>query len=195
MDVIMINSELGHCKTVEEFNNEIRRQQEEAHGAEYCSIHDAIKKYSWGCDAYMELGTHQGGTASKAMLSGFSKIHLVDMDMSRYNKFLKPLAEQHCKDNDIDLKVVQTDSTGLGALGHSDMLMIDSYHHPTHMMKELDLHGGTVRKYILAHDTAIVNGRPNDSLFQVMRHWAHANRWEVLEHNVNNVGYTVIGKR
>ena len=41
----MINSELGHVKTLEEFNSEIRRQQEEAHGKGYCDIHDAIKQH------------------------------------------------------------------------------------------------------------------------------------------------------
>ena len=40
----MINSELGHVTSLEEFNSEIIRQQEEAHGENYCDIHDAIKK-------------------------------------------------------------------------------------------------------------------------------------------------------
>ena len=190
----MINSELGHVKTVEEFNIDIRKQQEEAHGADYCAIHDAIKKYAEGCNAYMELGTHQGGTASAALLAGFKRVHLVDMDMSRYNKFLKPLAEQYAADNDIELIVKQTDSTGLGAIGYSDMLMIDSYHHPNHMMKELQLHGGTVRKYILAHDTSVINGRMNDSLYQVMVQWGNQNGWKVIERGTTNVGYTVLGK-
>ena len=62
----MINAELGHVKTLEEFYSEIRRQQEEAHGDDYCEQHDAIKKYMKYCDSYKELGTHQGGTAACA---------------------------------------------------------------------------------------------------------------------------------
>ncbi len=38
----MINSELGHVKSVEEFNKEIIRQQEEAHGEFYCGIQGAL---------------------------------------------------------------------------------------------------------------------------------------------------------
>ena len=60
----MINSELGHVTTMEEFNSEIIRQQEEAHGKDYCAIHKAIKKYMKECDSYKELGTHQGATAA-----------------------------------------------------------------------------------------------------------------------------------
>ena len=55
----MINSELGHVTTLEEFNSEIRRQQEEAHGQDYCAIHDAICKYLKDCDSYLELGVKQ----------------------------------------------------------------------------------------------------------------------------------------
>ena len=68
----MINAELGHVKTLEEFYSEIRRQQEEAHGDDYCEQHDAIKKYMKYCDSYKELGTHQGGTAACAL----SLIHI-----------------------------------------------------------------------------------------------------------------------
>ena len=60
---LMINSELGHVTTLEEFNSEIIRQQEEAHDEHYCAIHNAIKKYMEECDSYMGLGTQQGGTA------------------------------------------------------------------------------------------------------------------------------------
>jgi hypothetical protein len=77
----MINSELGHVKTLEEFNSEIRRQQEEGHGEDYCQIHDAIVKYMKDCDSYMELGVHQGGTASAAMLTNPEFVQLVDISL------------------------------------------------------------------------------------------------------------------
>ena len=64
----MINAELGHVKTLEEFHDEITKQQTEAHGKGYNDIHGAIQKYLKDCDTYMELGTHQGGTAAAAML-------------------------------------------------------------------------------------------------------------------------------
>lgn len=191
----MINSELGHCKTVKTFNKSIREQQEEAHGKDYCAIHDAITKYMKDCKSYMELGTHQGGTASVAMLCKPSRVYLVDIDFRKYNKFLKPLAEKWCDTNNIELIVNQTDSTGFGAINMTDMLVIDSYHHPNHLQKELDMHGRNVKKYIIAHDTSILHGKMNDSLFQVLNAWAEKNQWKILERVTKNVGYTVIGKK
>lgn len=191
----MINSELGHCKTVKGFNKSIREQQEEAHGADYCLIHDAILKYMKDCKSYMELGTHQGGTASVAMLCKPSRVYLVDIDLTKYNKFLKPLAEKWCDTHNIELIVNQTDSTGFGAVNRTDLLVIDSYHHPNHMQKELDIHGRNVNKYIIAHDTSILHGNNNESLFYCLSDWAEKNGWEVIERVEKNVGYTVIGKK
>ena len=188
----MINAELGHVTSVEEFNKEIRRQQEEAHGDDYCLIHDAIRKYSRGVHNYMEIGVHQGGTASVALLEKFKRIQLVDISLSRYNKFLKPLAESYAIENNIEIVTKETDGRTIASLGWSDMLVIDSYHHAAHMIKELNLHGGTVRKYIIAHDTSIINGRPDDQLFRCLRDWGEANGWKLVEHCVKNVGYTVI---
>ena len=147
------------------------------------------------CKSYMELGTHQGGTASVAMLCKPSRVYLVDIDFTKYNKFLKPLAEKWCDTNNIELIVNQTDSTGFGAINTTDMLVIDSYHHPNHLQKELDTHGRNVKKYIIAHDTSILHGKMNDSLFQVLNSWAAKNQWKVLERVTKNVGYTVIGKK
>lgn len=191
----MINAELSQVKTVKEFNVEIRKQQEEAHGVDYCQIHDAIKKYMKECKSYMELGTHQGGTASIAMMSKPNRIFLVDMDMSRYRKFLAPIAQEWCDKNNIELIIKEADSTSIGTINMTDMLVIDSYHHPEHMKKELNLHGNNVRKYIIAHDTSIVNNKPNESLYQVMKQFADTNGWEVVERGLTNVGYTVIRKK
>jgi len=191
----MINSDLSHVETLVEFNESIREQQEEAHGKDYCAIHDAIKKYMKECKSYMELGTHQGGTASTAMLCNPEFIQLVDIDFSRYNKFLAPIARKYCKENDIKLSIKQADSTGLGSTAWVDMLVIDSYHHPQHMIKELNMHAGHVSKYIIAHDTSVLHGNPNDSLYRVLKNFASDGKWEIIEHNTNNVGYTVLKKQ
>jgi hypothetical protein len=191
----MINADLSNVKSIAGFNKEIRRQQEEAHGEDYCQIHDAIKKYMKECKSYMELGTHQGGTASAAMLCKPNRIYLVDMDMSRYRKFLEPLASDFCDKNDIELIVKEADSTSFTTINMTDMLVIDSYHHPAHMQKELNTHASNVRKYILAHDTSIVNGKPNDSLYQCLAKFASENNWEIIERGTTNVGYTVLKKK
>jgi cephalosporin hydroxylase len=190
----LINAELGHVKNLIEFNEDIRKQHEEAHGEDYCQIFDAITKYMKECKTYMELGTHHGGTASAAMLTKPDRVLLVDIDMSRYNKFLASIAQEWCNQNNIELIVKEADSTSVDTTSITDMLVIDSYHHPKHMKKELNLHGSNVRKYIIAHDTSIVNGEPNDSLYQCMKQFADVNGWEVVERGTTNVGYTVLKK-
>jgi hypothetical protein len=190
----MINSKLDHVKTVQEFHESIRQQQEEAHGEDYCQIHDAIQKYMKDCKSYMELGTHQGGTAAAAMLTNPQRIYLVDIDMSRYRKYLSPLAEDYCDEHNIELIVKEADSTSLMTMNVTDMLVIDSYHNAVHMQKELNTHGANVNKYILAHDTSIVNGKPNESLYHVLQDFAKKNGWKIIERGTTNVGYTVLQK-
>jgi len=197
----MINSDLEHVITLEEFNSEIRRQQEEAHGFDYCQIHDAIAKYMKDCESYLELGTHQGGTASVAMLSKPEKIYLLDIDMSRYKKFLDPIATKYCAINGINLSVEQGDSTSSKTktylqttLFTVDMLVIDSYHVPSHMEKELRLYGKNTNKYILAHDTSMLMGVNNNCLYQCLKSWAEKNNFKEIEHGTTNVGYVVFQK-
>jgi hypothetical protein len=188
----MINSELGHVKTLEEFNSEIRRQQEKAHGKGYTDIHDAIQKYLSSEDVYMELGTHQGGTASAAMLAKPKSVIMVDIDPSRYYKFLSPIADSFCQANGIGLEMKNTSSIGLGSIANCDMLVIDTVHNADFMNKELAIHAGNVNKYIIAHDTSVLMGRPNDILFQVLNKFAAKNNWKVIERGIVNAGYTVL---
>ena len=193
----MINAELGHVKTVKEFHESIKTQQEQAHGEHYCAMHDAILRY-WTegkCKDYLELGTHQGGTASHAMLlPGVENVQLIDIDMSRYRKFLAPLATKHCAKNKINLKVKEMDSRALGSTADCDMLVIDSVHNPAFMQQELAMHGHNVRKYIIAHDTFRIMGNINTRLFECLQDFANKRGWKILENNKNNVGYTVLGK-
>lgn len=190
----MINSELSHVTSVQQFNEEIRRQQETAHGNDYCQIHDAIRKYMKDCDSYMELGTHQGGTASTAILCNPNMVVLVDKDMSRYRSVLEKLAKDYCSKNEITFTAIEDDSTSHRVKHNVDMLVIDSYHHANHMKKELDMHGNNANKYILAHDTSIINGKPNSSLYECLKSFADTNGWKVIERGTTNVGYTVIQK-
>ena len=192
----MINAELGHVTTLEEFNSEIRRIQEEAHGENYCAMHDAIAKHVEDCDSYMELGTHQGGSASAAMLTNTKSIQLVDIDFSRYNKFLKPIASKYCKENGIELSIKEMDSRSFATVKEVDMLVIDSVHKPEFMQQELDLHGANVKKYIIAHDTSTNVRGSVDTLYNVLANFAKRNTgWEVLERYTKNVGYTVLKKK
>ena len=188
----MINSELGHVKTLEEFHTSIREQQCEAHGTHYCDMHDAIRKYfkEGSCQVYMELGTHQGGTAANAMLMNPETVVLVDISMQKYNKFLRPIATEYCKKNNIDLKIKEVDSTSLASMHYCDMLMIDSVHKYHHIKKELEIHGGHVTKYIVAHDTNTI-----PELHRALYEFCDENsQWKIVEYFQKDAGYTVLKK-
>jgi len=191
----MINVDLSHVTSLQQFYDEIIAGQAKAHGTDYHEQHAAIEKYLQSGDTYMELGTHQGSTAARAMLNNPKKVILVDISMEKYNKFLKPIAESYCSENNIELVVHECSSIDSKCVHKTDILLIDSLHHRNHMQKELNLHGGNVSKYIIVHDTSVINGRANESLYQCVIEFAKNNGWEEVERGTNNVGYTVIGKK
>jgi len=191
----MINVDLSHVTSLQQFYDEIIAGQAKAHGTDYHEQHGAIEKYLQSGDTYMELGTHQGSTAARAMLNNPKKVILVDISMEKYNKFLKPIAESYCSENNIELVVHECSSIDAKCTHKTDILLIDSLHNRNHMQKELNLHGNNVSKYIIVHDTSVINGRANESLYQCVIEFAKNNGWEEVERGTNNVGYTVIGKK
>ena len=189
----MINAELGHVTTLKEFYSEIRSQQEAAHGDDYCAQHDALVNLfnKEGCTSYKEIGTHQGGTAAAVMQTGVEYMELIDIDMSKYRKFLAPIASQYCKDNNIDLVIKETDSLGLGAIGEvCDVMLIDSVHKTHHMEKELELHANFAKRYIVFHDTSSV-----PALYEGIKELCWWGSFEIIERGTDNVGYTVIKRK
>ena len=196
----MLTANLKKVKSVEEFYTEIRSQQEEFHGRDYCAMHDAIRKYMKDCKSYKEFGTHQGGSAS-AVMTGDHKpeyMELVDINHENYRLKLKSLAKPYCKEHNIELVVKEADSTALNSISDRDidMLMIDSLHLRHHMQKELDLHAGYIKKYIIAHDTTICQDRPPDALYRCLSDFCDSNpTWEIIERGITNVGYTVLKRK
>lgn len=185
----MINAELSGIKTLKKFYTEIRKQQEAAHGDDYCEQHDAIQKYLKECESYKELGTHQGGTAAAALLMKPKKIELVDISMEKYRKFAEPIFAKYCNENNIKLSVLEIDSTSQKSVtGEFDMMLIDSYHRRKHMEKELAIHHKKIKKYIVFHDTNAVK-----ELQECIEDFCKNNtEWNIIEQGKNNVGYTVI---
>jgi len=195
----MINADLAGVTSVAEFHDSIVKQQEAAHGEQYCAMHAAIRALWSGsdCRTYKELGVHQGGSASNALLlqPQPKRITLIDIDLAKYRKFLAPLAEEHCLRLGIDLDVREVNSAlPAPADDTCDMLVIDSMHTASHMLAELAAHGVHATKHIVAHDTSIVNGRKNDQLYRALTTWGRSNGWSVSVHCTDNVGFTAISK-
>ena len=185
-------------KTLEEFYSEIRKQQERAHGRDYCHHHDSIVACikEGQCSSYKELGTHQGATAAAALLSGkIKKIELVDISFDIFNPN-ETLFTDYCeKHNSIKFTKREIDSSSFESISKEeddryDILLIDSRHHPEHMRKELNIHSDRINKYIIAHDTSL----PTDQLWKELQRFISINskKWKLKERNTTNVGYTVI---
>lgn len=186
----MLTAVLEGIITLDQFYSSIRSQQEAYHGKEYCAHHDAIKKYAEGCESYKELGTHQGATAAAAIFAGFKRVTLVDMDHYKIRPNQK-IFETHCMLENIQLDIIESDSLHARTVSDVDMLLIDSRHTYDHCKKELALHGSSVKKYIVFHDTASIPG-----VKRAVVEFVDKNKdWEVLEHYPKNVGYSVIGRK
>ena len=192
----MINAKFTEVKTVLKFHKQIVQQQEAAHGEHYCAMHKAINAFGQKVNVKSIWNwVHiKAGQQSNAMMlkPKPEKITLIDIDMTKYNSFLKPIAEKHCKWEKIELDVRQTDSTGFGAIEDVDMLVIDSVHKAAWMSKELDLHGKNVRKYIVAHDTMRLFDRVDEQLHTTLTEWGDVNGFRVVDRGEASVGYTVI---
>ena len=91
------------------------------------------------------------------MLQNPKKIIGVDIDLNNWNvgagfKPLAPIAKKYADENNIDLEMIQTDSTDPVSTRNVDMLHIDSLHDPNHLNEELILHNQYIKKYIAFHD-------------------------------------------
>ena len=192
----MINSEVSHCKTLEEFYKSIREQQEENYGKHYCDQHDVVQRLmkEEGVNRYKELGVHQGATAANACLLNPKSVELIDITLEKYNKS-KHLFEKYCEKNNVELSVKEIDSSSSSSKSQCDLLVIDSLHRPEHLIKELNVHADWTSRYIIVHDTARRFGRPDDALYQTLKQFCNKiNPWEISEHHTENVGVTVIKK-
>ena len=188
----MINAKLDHVKTLPEFYSEIRKQHEEAHGAEYCWQHDAMQKLMVDCDSYKELGTHQGASAAAACLTNPKSVTLIDIDMHRWRPF-EQLFVDYCKNNNIKLNVKEISSIDNKSVSPTDLLLVDSNHQPTHLIKELELHKNYIKKYIVLHDTSMLFGKPDDRLYRVCEQFCSGiTPWIIDFRETANVGYTIL---
>ena len=109
------------------------------------------------CETIMELGINQGTSLILMMLQNPKKIIGVDIDLKHWRrgagfKPLEPLAIEYAKENNIDLEIIEMDSTNTESTRVADMLHIDSLHDPNHLTKELLVHANFIKKYIAFHD-------------------------------------------
>ena len=180
----MIKGHFEHVKDIKQFYKEIREVQETAHGEGYCDLHDEIIKKSTECETYRELGTMQGATAACAVVAGYTKLQLVDLDFEQFRPY-KHLFDGH----DVEMYECDSKDPKLTTIGNVDLMVIDSYHKGYHTWEELKVHAPYVNRYILFHDTF----KPSDSVQQAVNQFVMQNaNWHIETYSKVNVGYTCI---
>jgi hypothetical protein len=187
----MIKPNLTHIETLTEFNKELRLRQDVAHNDTYTLNHDAIRKWGKGCEVMKEIGVCQGGTFSTMLMMRPKK--LIGQDIAyRYYQPYEKLFKKYADENNVEFKYKEMDSHNKDTVDECDFLHIDSHHTPEHLIEELKIHAPHVRKFIQFHDTANYEG--SKGLLEVIAHYITYidQSWQIVEHNPNGVGYTVI---
>jgi hypothetical protein len=153
-----------------------------------------LRKYATSCDYITEMGV-RSLVSTWAFLKAHPKSLIsIDIEKCPYEE-----AERLAKNAGIKFKFIQGDTTKI-SIAPTDLLFIDTWHVYEQLKKELDLHSGKVRKYIILHDTTIFgkNGETEGhrGLWPAVEEFIKANpAWTIKERYTNNNGLTVLTKR
>ena len=172
--------------TLEEYYNELYKQQSIRHSVEYLLVHDEIKKRLAECTSYTELGVNQGTTLATALQQHPSIVRAYDIKLKWYNQ-VHDLFVAYTTNHSIDYKITECSSVEC-EIAPTDLLYIDTLHEYEHLHKELSLHGSKVKKYIICHDTAAQPG-----LKQAVKEYVAANKeWTIVTDCTINVGFMTL---
>jgi hypothetical protein len=171
--------------SLEDFYAQIRSEHEKAHGKSYVAVHDAIQKLVPN-ERYIELGINQGATLAGACLHNPKSVHAYDLNLSNFKPY-----KHHFEGLAFDFKAIEASSTDESIVHECDVLYIDTIHVWTYLSKELNLWSPYVTKYIACHDT-----HAKQDMRKGIDNWLTKNTdWELIEHNTQSVGYSVIGRK
>lgn len=172
--------------SLDDYYSEIYKLHSNAHKPEYMLVHKAITNLIENCNSYTEFGVNQGATLAAAILKQPSKVRAYDIKLDNYSH-ASHLFNSYTEENNIDYKIYEGDTLKI-KIDPVDLLYIDTLHRYDHLIKELNLHGNKVKKYIVCHDTFAQKG-----LHQACEEWVQKNpEWKIKEYCKVNVGYTVL---
>lgn len=197
------NVPLSHCKTLEEFHNTLYKAQEKNEGKGYCNHHHTMEEYLKDCNSYREFGVLQGATVAKAGLCNVNYIQAVDINLSRFKQYAKLFEQENIKlelhesstvPHLVEYKGIHYSMTeDVANLKPVDFMMIDDIHEYNHVLEELKLHAHSVRKYIMLHDTYMLEKKINDSLHQAaLKFCEESGEWKVEKYSQVSVGHTLL---
>lgn len=153
---------------------------------------DVIRHYSSQCESAIEFGVYDC-TSTWALLAGAPK-KLTSYDIERRVEVSE--VEAAAAGSPTVFRFILASSTEV-EIEECDLLFIDSMHTYEHLKKELALHAGKVRKFILMHDTTTFGeiGQTNESpglWLAVAEFLVDHSEWSILERRTNCHGLTVL---
>ena len=118
---------------------------QEAPGKSDIRLHtDLLTFLAYQIDNIVELGVREGESTIAFLMANPKSIISVDINPTPLNNHLKGLK---------NWKFIQSSSTDPNLdIGEPDLLFIDSDHSYNHVKKELRIHSGKVKKWIVGHD-------------------------------------------
>jgi hypothetical protein len=135
---------IENAKNFSDFIDIIQRENNCGYRCHYDLINENMKEGY----VYKELGTYWGHSAAIGVLAGAKELHVVDIDTEPFNVHKKYFEEELGSGK---LKVYQCSSHDWRCISPCDALLVDSLHKWPHVVKELELHSGTVKDWIIFH--------------------------------------------
>ena len=148
---------------------------------------DTFLGYGRSVDIITEFGVERGISTCAWLMSEPKKLTCYDSDIGQLEA--RGLYEGFAKETGIDFQLIEGDTHKV-EIEPTDLLFIDTTHTIDHLLRELELHAGKVRKFILLHDT---NSR-TWPVFARVRHYLEDKfpDWKIKEHYDNCNGLTVL---
>ena len=91
---------------------------------------------------------------------------------------------------------LHVDDTRKVEIAETDLMLVDSLHIYEQLQKELELHAGKVRKYILFHDTTLFADRGEfggKGIWPAVQEFIDSHpEWQLVERRHNNNGLTIL---
>jgi len=149
---------------------------------------ETLKNLASECDHVTEMGVRYI-VSTWAFVEGMKGGTLVSIDIKHpkeYGGDLDSLVKA-CKDKGIDFTFREADTTKI-KIDKTDLLFIDTDHTYKQLETELKIHAGSVRKYIVIHDTVSCE----TELMPAINEFLESGVWRVKEHYKNNNGIMIL---
>jgi hypothetical protein len=156
-----------------------------------------LRYYADQCEHVTELGVRKG-VSTWAFLSSMAK-RVISVDINHPDEFGGSLQEMRdaCAEIELNFTFILADDLSI-ELEETDLLFIDTLHTYGHLKKELALHSGKAKRFIIFHDTVqygqigVDGGR---GIADAISEFLDENlQWEIKEVYENNNGLLILEK-